>query len=161
FGAPSPEFLAEVAGRLTSPFPLGLMTPVGMVVANPAFATRARWSDFGADRYHGTVIWSWQQAMHAAGLARQLERSDLPAAVRNALREAQARLWDAFHRTSSLATSELWSFSIEGTEEYVATPYAPPWARDADAANAVQLWSTAFLAIRDPRQLTAGFPSAP
>jgi hypothetical protein len=123
-----------------------------MVVANPAFAPRAKWTDFGADRYHGTVVWSWQQAMHAAGLARQLERRDLSDAVRNALRDAQARLWDAIHATSALRTSELWSFAIEGAN-YVAAPYAPPWTRDADAANAVQLWSTAFLAIRDPRRL--------
>ncbi|APR80653.1 Glycogen debranching enzyme [Minicystis rosea] len=79
FGEPSPAAVEEAAARVLRPFPAGLRTPIGILVANPAFcpdpATRAL---FTAGHYHGTVVWSWQQALLAAGLDRQLARADLP-----------------------------------------------------------------------------------
>jgi hypothetical protein len=90
------------------------MTPVGVVVANPAYvddkAIRAR---FAKNRYHGTVVWSWQHAMLASGIARQLRRADLPPDTRTALTTAQAALWDVITRTSAARHSELWSYMNE------------------------------------------------
>ena len=67
---------------LSRPFPAGLLTPVGMLVANPVFADAELQERFSSTAYHGTVVWSWQQALMAAGLDRQLARPDLPAALR-------------------------------------------------------------------------------
>lgn len=145
FDDPDPDRLAKVAGTVTRPFPAGLWTPVGMVVANPAFAAAPIQRRFNRTAYHGTVIWSWQNAMLAAGLQRQLAREDLPTSTRALLLSAQQRLWSSIRATASLQSSELWSWS------FAAGAYHPaPYAQRADESNAAQLWSTAFLALAEP-----------
>ncbi len=133
---------------LIRPFPAGLMTEVGLLVANPAFCTGTLQAQLNRSAYHGTVVWSWQQALFAAGLARQLERTELPAAVRAHLIEAQKALWTAISATRSISNSELWSWSF-GERHYHVAPFGAA-AADADEANAAQLWSTVYLAVRTP-----------
>lgn len=132
---------------LMRPFPAGLMTDVGMVVANAANATTEIRAEFGSQFYHGAVIWSWQQALMAAGLQRQLRRTDLPAGTRHRLRQAQTRLWKAIHATDGMRTSELWSWSFD-KGRYQVRPFGQE-AGDQTESNAAQLWSTVFLGI-DP-----------
>jgi glycogen debranching enzyme len=136
----------EAVTALMRPFPAGLLTEVGMLVANPAFSPASLQASFSRNAYHGTVVWSWQQALFAAGLARQLERHDLPATVRARLLAAQRALWSAIDATRPLRNSELWSWS------YAAGHYRPqPFgaaAADVDESDAAQLWSTAYLAVR-------------
>ena len=69
----------RIVRTLMRPFPAGLLTDVGLLVANPAYARTDVEPAFDRNRYHGTVIWSWQQAMLAAGIERQLRRGDLAA----------------------------------------------------------------------------------
>lgn len=94
------------------------------------------------------MIWSWQQALLAAGLARQLERDDLPDATRAHLRDAQRTLWAAIDATRDLRTSELWSWSY-ADGYYRMAPFGQS-SGDADESNAAQLWSTVYLAIPRP-----------
>ena len=148
FGKPSGDQLDTMAAVINRPFPAGLMTPVGMLVANPAFAADDVQSRFGPSAYHGTVIWSWQQALTAAGLARQLERNDIPAATRSHLRAAQTCLWKAIDATGSVQSSELWSWR-HAQGKYQVAAFGASGA-DADESNAAQLWSTVFLAIPRP-----------
>src|SRR6185312_3677649 len=122
---------------------------VGMVVANPVFCTPARQNLFSRNAYHGTVVWSWQQALFAAGLARQLERHDLPTAVRADLIKAQRVLWAAIEAARSMRNAELWSWSYVAGR-YQLRPFGSS-AADADESNAAQLWSTVYLAVRPPR----------
>ena len=119
-----------------------------MLVANPALASADVQRVFGPNAYHGTVAWSWQQALMAAGLQRQLERRDLPAATRTQLETAQAALWDAIDATRATRTSELWSWSY-ADGRYRAEPFGQNRG-DADESNAAQLWSTVYLAVRRP-----------
>ena len=120
------------------------MTGVGLVVANPAFAETDLELAFDRSRYHGTVIWSWQQAVLAAGLARQLERTDLPLEGRAALQRARDNLLAAITAAGAVRGSELWSWSqVEGT--YRVEPFGQR-AGDATESNAAQLWSTVHLA---------------
>ena len=133
---------------LMRPFPAGLMTEVGLLVANPAFSPAALQAQLNRNAYHGTVVWSWQQALFAAGLARQLGRSDLPGTVRVHLLAAQKTLWTAIEATRSISNSELWSWSFSDRHYHVAAFGAA--AADADEANAAQLWSTVYLAVRPP-----------
>jgi hypothetical protein len=131
---------------LMRPFPAGLMTDVGMLVANPAFCAPTLQGSFSRNAYHGAVVWSWQQALFAAGLARQLERRDLPGPVRTHLIVAQRTLWSAIDATRSLRNSELWSWSY-AAEHYQPVPFGAA-AADVDESDAAQLWSTAYLAVR-------------
>jgi hypothetical protein len=149
FTRPDPAYLEQAAQRLSRPFPAGLRTPVGVVVANPAFATcAAQRGLFTSDHYHGTVVWSWQQAMLAAGLRRQLEREDLGARTRAALASAEEALWEVIRAAEPHRTSELWSWGIaDGCVEQVAFGAA---RGHRDESNPVQLWSTVYLAVRAP-----------
>jgi hypothetical protein len=142
------ERVDRVVTVLMRPFPAGLMTVAGMLVANPAFCAPSLQARFNRNAYHGTVVWSWQQALFAAGLERQLQRRDLPLTVRTHLVEAQQVLWTAINATRSINNSELWSWSFAAGHHRVA-PFGAA-AADADESNAAQLWSTVYLAVRAP-----------
>ncbi|MGB6602986.1 MAG: hypothetical protein WBE65_01640 [Steroidobacteraceae bacterium] len=149
FAQLDPQQVDQAVTVLMRPFPAGLMTGVGMLVANPAFCAPALQAHFTRNAYHGTVVWSWQQALFAAGLARQLEREDLPPAVRAQLVRAQRLLWSAIGATRSMNNFELWSWSF-AAGQYRVAPFGAS-AADADESNAAQLWSTVYLAVGPPR----------
>lgn len=137
---------AELAAALSStmqPFPKGLLSSAGMFVANPAYAEPPRYAVFDRSRYHGTVIWSWHQAMMLAGVDRQLLRRDLAKATVSLLRDARARLRKAIADGRALRGSELWSWTINA-DRIVAVPFGQG-AGDETESNAAQLWSTASL----------------
>ena len=148
FAEPEAERVDRAVTVLMRPFPAGLMTDAGMLVANPAFCAPSLQARFTRNAYHGTVVWSWQQALFAAGLERQLQRRDLPLTVRTHLLEAQQLLWSAINATRSIENSELWSWSFDAGHYRVA-PFGAA-AADADESNAAQLWSTVYLAVRPP-----------
>jgi len=148
FARPPAEALRVMASSFIDAFPAGLRTGVGMLVANPAFADAAIQRKFSPNAYHGTVVWSWQQALVAAGLARQLERGDLPADVRASLARAQSCLWDGIEATRRVQSSELWSWRY-ADGRYQVVPFGAAGA-DVDESNAAQLWSTVYLALRRP-----------
>jgi hypothetical protein len=148
FAEPDARQLDRAVTVLMRPFPAGLMTDAGMLVANPAYCPPSLQALFTRNAYHGTVVWSWQQALFAAGLERQLQRGDLPAAVRAHLVAAQRVLWSAIGATRSMNNSELWSWSFEAGHYRVA-PFGAA-AADADESNAAQLWSTVYLAVKPP-----------
>ena len=145
---------ARLAGELKTlarRFPAGLMTDAGLVVANGVFVADPELRQrFGADRYHGAVVWSWQQAMVAAGLARQLQRSDLPQALMDELRAAEALLWRAILATREVADSELWSWAYSVDHGFRVQSFGPLCVT-ADESNAAQLWSTVYLAVKPPQ----------
>ena len=148
FGTPAAADLDRAVTAVMRPFPAGLMTDVGLLVANPAFAAPTLQARFSRNAYHGTVVWSWQQALFAAGLERQLHRADLPTDVRGRLLAAQATLWRAIAGTRRFGNSELWSWAFAGGR-YAVAPFGASGA-DVDESNAAQLWSTVYLAVRPP-----------
>ncbi|MBF6331710.1 hypothetical protein IU452_24705 [Nocardia transvalensis] len=148
FGTPPPEVLDTEVTTMIRPFPLGLMTGAGLVVATPVFADPQRQAQFTTHDYHGTVVWSWMQAGFARGLQRQLERADLPQPVRERLQQAQRTLWQAIDAARSMQSSELWSWRFEGGRYHIA-PFGAS-ARDVTESNAAQLWSSVYLAIHPP-----------
>jgi hypothetical protein len=145
FQHPPAAVVEEMVESMLRPFPAGLLTDAGLLVANPVFADTTLQRQLGRTAYHGTVTWSWQQALLAAGLERQLARSDLPAATSKRLRAAHERLWSVIEKTRELRASELWSW------RYVDGRFEPaPFGQntgDVDESNAAQLWSTVYLAI--------------
>jgi hypothetical protein len=147
-GQPTPAALARAVAALMRPFPAGLLTDAGIVVANPVFADPRIQSELTRNAYHGTVIWSWQQAVLAAGLERQLQRHDLPQPLRKLLHTAEVQLWRAIRNAHAMRNSELWSWNFADGKFHIAAFGAD--AADADESNAAQLWSTVYLAIPDP-----------
>jgi hypothetical protein len=150
FGAPPAAYLDTVAAQLSMPFPAGLRTAAGIVVANPAYAPEAVQRGFTRKDYHGTVVWSWQQAMLASGVRRQLARTDLPAPTRTALLAAEQALWQGILAAQERSAGELWSWQARDGKAALAM-----WeSSDGDEACAAQLWSTVYLAIKPPVTLS-------
>lgn len=145
---PPAERVEEIVTAMLRPFPAGLLTDAGLLVANPVFASTEHQAQLDRNAYHGTVVWSWQQALLAAGLDRQLARHDLPAATIAQLRTARERLWAAIGRTRELRSSELWSWRYENGR-FAPAPFGQT-SGDADESNAAQLWSTVYLGITPP-----------
>ncbi len=148
FGAPSPAHLDMAVASTMRPFPAGLLTDAGLLVANPVFAGPDAQARFTKNHYHGTVIWSWQQAMLAAGYEHQLTRTDLPAATRRRLVAAQAALWRVIMESRTLQSSELWSWDYRDGR-FFPVPFGAVGA-DVDESNAAQLWSTVYLSVQPP-----------
>ena len=148
--------LERCVSAIMRPFPAGLMTDAGLLVANPAPAGAELEREFTRYAYHGTVVWSWQQALLAAGFERQLRRADLGASMRATLTRARAQLWKVIDQSRALRTSELWSWSYAGGR-YRAEPFGRPGA-DVDESNAAQLWSTVFLGLEPPASATGTSP---
>ena len=148
FATPAAAILDQDVESVMRPFPLGLMTDVGMLVANPVFGEPALQAKFTNHAYHGTVVWSWQQALFASGLARQLKRQDLPEPVKQHLLTAQQTLWRAIRASRSVQSSELWSWQFEAGH-YVIAPFGAS-GTDVDESNAAQLWSSVYLAVKEP-----------
>jgi len=143
---PPPDEIERCLEAIMRPFPAGLVTDAGVVVANPALASPDLRREFSRFAYHGTVIWSWQQALLAAGIERQLRRADLPAALQEKLQRARSQLWAVIERSKALRTSELWSWSY-ANGAYQPVAFGRPGA-DVDESNAAQLWSTVYLGLR-------------
>lgn len=167
---PSDAYLVRAVKTISKDFPAGLMSPVGVMVASPALAApdltvvdpndlRDPADDevvplrevFDSAEYHGTVVWSWQQALLASGLRRQLRRDDLAASTRAALREAECKLWRTIGAAEEVRAGELWSWEAEAGRP-VYRPFGFNLA-DVDESNAIQLWSTVYLAVRPPTAL--------
>ncbi len=148
FGNPSAAALEFSLKAIMRPFPAGLMTPAGMLVANPAMAPASTRPIFARTLYHGMVIWSWQQALMAAGIARQRQRTDLPATTHAMLAKAEGKIWEAIDASRNSRASELWSWSV-ADGKFIQQPFGD---RDGDEteSNAAQLWSTAYLAVTRP-----------
>jgi len=151
------SFLDQTAEHIIQPFPVGLSTPVGLLVANPAYGGdpiyAANWTN---SAYHGTVVWSWQLAMTAAGLARQLGRcnsSDAPdfchnSTLYNKLITAYTHLWSLIDANSAQLSGEVWSWIYQDgfkVEPLGALP--PPPGTNPTESDIRQLWSLTFLAV--------------
>ena len=150
FLEPPAEGLRRIAAHIERPFPAGLWTPVGVVVANPAYAEDARMRElFSREHYHGSVVWSWQQALLASGLARQLQRDDLDAETRAALERSRTVLWRAIEAAREVKTSELWSWDHDPSSGWKVVPFGQGSGHLSES-NAAQLWSTVYLAIPAP-----------
>ncbi|HEX6242482.1 MAG TPA: hypothetical protein VFZ61_16330 [Polyangiales bacterium] len=142
--APPSQEVERIARTLTRPFPAGLMTGVGLVVANAAYAPPELAPRFDHNRYHGAVVWAWQQGLLAAGVERQLLRADLTPSARAALTHARELLRASAAAAASQRGAELWSWSYEN-DRYRVAPFGQLEGHETES-NAAQLWSTIELA---------------
>lgn len=143
FLKPDDATIQAALGQVIAPFPSGLMTDAGMLVANPAYAGAERAATFDNTRYHGTVIWSWQQGLLKAGISCQLARGDLAQGTRDLLLQAETAITAAIGRNVSFRGSELWSWRLDDGR-IVPQPYGQEAGHETES-NAVQLWSAIAL----------------
>lgn len=163
------RFINATADSLVRPFPAGLLTPQSMVVANPALSgSDILTENFTNAAYHGTVVWSFQLAMMAKGLERQLARcnstkyvapntTQVPQwcddeTVEPNVRRAYNALWDSIEANSAQLQSEVWSWTYNNdTDTYTTTPLGalppPPGVSSGTESNVRQLWSLTFLSV--------------
>ncbi|PPQ80092.1 hypothetical protein CVT26_012149 [Gymnopilus dilepis] len=161
----SAAFLQHVVDALT-PYPRG------MVVANPAYdSNRTNIHVLDRTAYHGTVVWSFQQALMAGGLARQLGfcnstisassvdinpvPSPKPAwcgdtALMQSLQAAQSTLWASIKGAASNIYSEVWSYSFDNTTKVFSVADLASLSPDGTESDAIQLWSYGFLGLVEP-----------
>ena len=156
-------FVNQTANNILAPFPVGLSTPVGMLIANPAYGGEEVYAaNFTNNAYHGTVVWSWQLAMMAAGLERQLDRCSSSTqpdfcdddSVYSNVRAAYNHLWDLIDANAQYLSFELWSWTYdaevggeEGFEFIELGALPPPQGLSPTESNIRQLWSLTFLAV--------------
>lgn len=147
YGHPDLRQLRDILTLLERPFPYGLKTPAGYLVANPIFSGNPKhYQSLGFGQYHGLVVWSWPQAMLSLGLLRQHGRfPQLDERIARLAREIR----DCEERVGPLATSELWAIDLD---ESGVTWRAYGVAGDQTESNALQLWSTVYPALEYARQ---------
>ena len=134
---------------LTFPFPLGLWTEVGPVVANPVFADQDQWAAFDNGQYHGTVVWGWVLGMLELAVMKQQDfLDDFQGGCKEACDEMariKVLLAAARKRVAAMASAELWTWEVKnGGLEPVAFGSGKG---HTTLSNAVQLWSTVWLAV--------------
>ncbi|KAI3329225.1 carbohydrate-binding module family 52 protein [Xylariaceae sp. AK1471] len=160
-------FLSQAADNILRPFPLGLSTSVGLLVANPAYAGGSvNIGDFTTSSYHGLVVWSWQLSMMAAGLERQLGRCDgdgdkpdfcSDEILHDRVVAAYDHLWDIIEQNHDHLSSEVWSW-VYKDGDYVYTPLGAlpgPEGQTPTESDIRQLWSLTFLAVKRNPAYTA------
>ncbi|KAF2757987.1 glycogen debranching enzyme [Pseudovirgaria hyperparasitica] len=152
-------FMDQVSTHILAPYPVGLSTDAGLLVANPAFGGDPVYStNFTNSAYHGTVIWSWQLAMMAAGLERQLDRCNSdsqPEFCANEMlhvkiMDAYNHLWDLIEDNEDQLSGEVWGWTYTDGR-FETTPLGslpPPPDGTRPESNIRQLWSLTFLAVR-------------
>jgi hypothetical protein len=162
------RFLNSSANAILRPFPAGLTTSVGVVVANPALSGSEQLiANLTNSAYHGTVVWGWQLALLARGFEVQLARcthdcstnTTVPAfcddeSVYGAVEDAYNTLWDVLETNQDLLQSEVWSWIYEGDDsdgDFKQVPLGvlppPPGEAGGTESNVRQLWSLCFLAV--------------
>lgn len=156
------EFLNSTALSVLRPYPAGLMTPVGLVVANPAISgDEIVVANFSNSAYHGSVVWSWQLVAMASGLEKQLDRcsshnEQTPDFCSNTIvyaniKNAYNALWDCIENIEDYLSDEVWTWVYEdGSFKHVSLGSLPPPPGVGGIAESdiIQLWSLTFLAVK-------------
>lgn len=162
--------LVEAVLTALQPYPRGLLTNVGMLVANPAYdPNTTKTTELDRTAYHGTVSWGFQTNFMASGLDRVIASCDASAnrtevsksglnrrpdwcdqQLVQELTDAQGRLWQAVNGAYEERFAEVWSWTWSNeTERFSVTPLGEinPEGTESDA---IQLWSYGLLGIQDP-----------
>jgi hypothetical protein len=153
------SFLSQTADHILQPFPVGLSTPVGVLISNPAYGGDPVYAlNWTNNAYHGTVVWSWPLAMMGAGLELQLGRCQLAlkpdfcsnASLYSKVRSAYNHLWDLIEANTQQLSSEVWSWTYnDGSFQEIDFGLLPPPPGQSPTESDVrQLWSLTFLAVQ-------------
>jgi len=141
YGYPTAEYLHNVSQRIKYEFPYGLRTPVGILVANPVFASPELQKKFDENKYHGRVSWTMQENLLIFGFNRELQRTDLLPDLKKEMTASKQLVLDVLKAKASMGGTEVFSI-VYKNGHYTALPFA------GDAkSNSNQLWSHLSLAM--------------
>jgi hypothetical protein len=151
-----------------------------MVVANAGYDDNTTNIETFSDvMYHGAVVWSWQQALMAAGITKQLNRcgpnitpqadysdnyttttmgnsttSVVPSWCNTSLvadlQAGQTLLWEAIAGSSSALYTEVWSPLFSNSTNTFSIGDLGAISPSGTEGDAVQLWSYGFLSAVTP-----------
>ncbi len=124
------------------PYPLGLMSPIGVFVANPAYTENDKlYSQMDKRFYHGTVVWGWQEHMlRLALLSKQKEGLTTVLGDQILCASLQNR-----EQASDFEFEELYSYQIKDKRLFPVAYGAS--SKTETESNPVQLWSCAILSL--------------
>ncbi len=143
-----PEAVRAICDLITLPYPLGLATEAGILITNAALTKNPHLYDLmGPGRYHGTLVWTWLEALGVAALthqAKMLERAGYTADAAIA-RDTVRIIKKLAAKAGPLQTSELYPYGFDSgqlvAKSFVGKPNEP---YDSWPGNATQLWATAL-----------------
>lgn len=156
---PRPEAVRSICELLTLPYPLGLATEAGILITNAAMAKNAHIYDMmGPGRYHGTLVWTWLQALGIAALNHQARVLDAAGYKDDAAiaRDTVRIIKKLAAKAGPLQTNELYGYGFVNGEivaQGLVGKENEPY--DSWPGNATQLWATALplLVWADSRHL--------
>ncbi len=156
---PRPDAVRSICELLTLPYPLGLATEAGILITNAALAKDAHIYDMmGPGRYHGTLVWTWLQALGIAALSHQAKVLDAAGYKDEAAiaRDTVRIIKKLAAKAGPLQTNELYGYGFD-KGEIVAKALVGKENEPYDSwpGNATQLWATALpmLVWADARRL--------
>ena len=177
---PSRELVEAVITAL-QPYPRGLLTNIGMLVANPAYdPNTTKTTELDRTAYHGTVSWGFQTNFMASGLDRiiascdaastrtEVEKSGLTERpdwcddedLVDGLKGAQARLWQAVNGAYEERFAEVWSWTWKNDTDRFEVTALGEISPEGTESDAIQLWSYGLLGIQDPTAAAGNSTSA-
>ncbi|SJX60258.1 uncharacterized protein SRS1_11572 [Sporisorium reilianum f. sp. reilianum] len=177
---PSRDLIQAVITAL-QPYPRGLLTNVGMFVANPAYdANTTKTTELDRTAYHGTVSWGFQTNFMASGLDRVISSCDASAnrteveksglnerpdwcddeELVGELTDAQDRLWQAVNGAFEERFAEVWSWTWSNETDRFAVTALGEISPEGTESDAIQLWSYGQLGIQDPSGNTTSVQTA-
>ncbi|KAF9508271.1 hypothetical protein BS47DRAFT_1373700 [Hydnum rufescens UP504] len=145
------------------PYPRGLLTNIGMVVANPAYdsnTTNINVLNRGA--YHGTVVWLGRQLGYCSDSSIAVDTNPPPSPIPSwcsdkafidSVRLAQSKLWASIRGAKENIYSEVWSYSFNNATNSFSPADLASLSPTGTESDAIQLWSYGFLALLDPSRI--------
>ena len=151
FENPEPRYLKIILDR-SKPFPYGLVTNVGMLIATAAFLPEDPHQSSSPESSHGEDIWSFQQGLAALGLTIQEDRGDLPLSLAQQIAKSKDIMKDVLTKTNAYVGMEFWTpVCIPGKNQIQEWRHRRCAMRSAKhcAANSPEVASKAFLEYVD------------
>jgi hypothetical protein len=139
YGHPPVEYLQNMTKLLSTPFPYGLHTDAGLVVANAVFENVDLQKRFTPKNYHGLVSWGREENLLIFGITRQMTRSDVPADLRASLLNLRKDIGKLVQKKGGIELIAI----VQRDGKMVAEPFA------GDALpNIDQFWNHLFVVSR-------------
>lgn len=151
-----PGRLVEILTPLLLPYPVGLLTPAGVLSASPAFSTDTKqWYEITNRAYGGSVIYGWQTEYLREGLIRQIQRFAATPKLAAEHRKLLSVLYSALYvccekpLLEEAAGEELRTWRVDDSGRFRTVFFGGP--NDNDETNVIQLWNESATILHSGR----------